>query len=140
LCCRRSRRSKNPTDNKENAAKEDQNMAVCSTWSSRAPAAVGGGRQWHASHGNADQRYSLEHDPRSICDGVDMNLLHTLVTLPPHMDANEWRAAQGELTHLFALQPFIALGFFANVNTLYGALSEFCTANSCPVMCVPGQK
>ncbi|KAL1506266.1 hypothetical protein ABEB36_005660 [Hypothenemus hampei] len=55
---------------------------------------------------------------------VDMRIL---VDLPAGLDYNEWLAS-----HTMAL--------FDHVNLVYGTVSEFCTANSCPDMTGPGQR
>ncbi|XP_073967309.1 LOW QUALITY PROTEIN: MOB kinase activator 2 [Choristoneura fumiferana] len=51
--------------------------------------------------------------------------MRQLVDLPRHLDYNEWLAS-----HTLAL--------FEHVNLVYGAVSEFCTAGSCPDMAGPG--
>ncbi|XP_061705934.1 MOB kinase activator-like 2 isoform X2 [Cydia pomonella] len=51
--------------------------------------------------------------------------MRQLVDLPRHLDYNEWLAS-----HTLAL--------FEHVNLVYGAVSEFCTASSCPDMSGPG--
>lgn len=55
---------------------------------------------------------------------MDMKLL---VDLPAGLDYNEWLAS-----HTMAL--------FEHVNLVYGTVSEFCTASSCPDMTGPGQR
>lgn len=55
---------------------------------------------------------------------MDMRLL---VDLPAGLDYNEWLAS-----HTMAL--------FDHVNLVYGSVSEFCTASSCPDMTGPGQR
>lgn len=47
--------------------------------------------------------------------------LHEAVKLPPGEDLNEWIAVN-------------TVDFFNQINMLYGTLTEFCTAESCPVM------
>ncbi|CAG5133764.1 unnamed protein product [Candidula unifasciata] len=47
-----------------------------------------------------------------------------LVTLPPMLDLNEWLA-----TH--------TMSFFNHVNLIYGAVSEYCTAETCSSMTAP---
>ncbi|GFN98738.1 mob kinase activator 2 [Plakobranchus ocellatus] len=47
-----------------------------------------------------------------------------LVALPPYLDLNEWLA-----TH--------TISFFNHVNLLYGVVSEYCTAETCPSMSAP---
>ncbi|XP_066146753.1 MOB kinase activator-like 2 [Euwallacea fornicatus] len=55
---------------------------------------------------------------------MDMKIL---VDLPGGLDYNEWLAS-----HTMAL--------FDHVNLVYGAVSEFCTATTCPDMTGPGQR
>ncbi|GFR88978.1 MOB kinase activator 2 [Elysia marginata] len=47
-----------------------------------------------------------------------------LVAIPPYLDLNEWLA-----TH--------TISFFNHVNLLYGVVSEYCTAETCPAMTAP---
>nr|XP_002130698.1 MOB kinase activator 2 isoform X2 [Ciona intestinalis] len=53
--------------------------------------------------------------------------IRKVVTKPRNIDEREWIA-----THAIAL--------FHNINQLYGTVSEFCTADTCPIMQGPGQK
>nr|AEE61711.1 unknown [Dendroctonus ponderosae] len=53
--------------------------------------------------------------------------LKILVDLPVGLDYNEWLASH-------------TMSLFDHVNLVYGAISEFCTATSCPDMTGPGQR
>jgi len=55
----------------------------------------------------------------------DIDLI-TLVTKPDHVDVREWIA-----THTISL--------FHNINLIYGTISEYCTAETCPLMQGPCQ-
>ena len=48
--------------------------------------------------------------------------LHDTVTLPEGEDINEWLAVN-------------IIDFFNEINLLYGVISEFCTDQTCPIMC-----
>mmetsp|Transcript_1822 Transcript_1822/g.2614 ORF Transcript_1822/g.2614 Transcript_1822/m.2614 type:complete len:224 (-) Transcript_1822:56-727(-) len=48
--------------------------------------------------------------------------LRAAVTLPDNEDINEWLAAN-------------TVDFFNQINLLYGSISEFCTKESCKIMC-----
>ncbi|XP_043944591.1 MOB kinase activator 2-like [Protopterus annectens] len=50
-----------------------------------------------------------------------------LVSLPPGIDQAEWLATN-------------TIAFFKMVNVFYGAMSEFCTARSCPTASAPGDR
>eukprot|EP00002_Diphylleia_rotans_P008148 TRINITY_DN1788_c0_g1_i1.p1 TRINITY_DN1788_c0_g1~~TRINITY_DN1788_c0_g1_i1.p1 ORF type:complete len:225 (-),score=62.32 TRINITY_DN1788_c0_g1_i1:206-880(-) len=50
------------------------------------------------------------------------NSLRDAVKLPPGEDLNEWLAVN-------------TVDFFNQINLIFGSISEFCTSESCPVMC-----
>jgi len=61
----------------------------------------------------------------AVCDTISEADFDQLVLMPTTMESQEWMAS-----HVLAL--------FHHVNALYGAVCEFCTKESCPVMCGPG--
>ncbi len=78
-----------------------------------------------------------------------------LTDLPGGLDNNEWMASHSQYTilkqrlrytdgrnqhsyHYYFL--FAAIGFFEHINLIYGTVSEFCTATSCPDMTAPGPR
>ena len=76
-------------------------------------------------------------------NGIIEGDLHSMLTLHPGTDQNEWMAAQSrntvaELTRCVDTDYWfclcLALSFFNHFNLLYGAISELCTTTSCPVM------
>lgn len=58
------------------------------------------------------------------------------VKLPRGEDLNEWLAVNSKL--IFFSPSFLnlvsAVDFFNEISLLYGTITEFCTADSCPVM------
>lgn len=64
-------------------------------------------------------RYSLhKHAQASLCSGINLN---QVVKLPPGEDLNDWIAVH-------------VVDFFNRINLIYGTITEFCTAHSCPRM------
>ncbi|XP_047022886.1 MOB kinase activator-like 2 isoform X2 [Helicoverpa zea] len=82
--------------------------------------------------------------------------MRQLVDLPRGLDYNEWLASHSQFHHTTptsvvnllppvrlinfnnAISSLHALALFDHVNLLYGTVSEFCTAASCPDMTGPG--
>jgi len=56
-------------------------------------------------------------------EGID---LPSLMSKPSHVDTKEWIATQ-------------TINLFHNINAIYGTISEFCTAETCPAMQGPCQ-
>ncbi|XP_059177651.1 MOB kinase activator 2-like isoform X2 [Physella acuta] len=72
---------------------------------------------------NAEEQKEYLEDP-NIKDRISDADFFKLVALPPMLDLNEWLA-----TH--------TISFFNHVNLIYGVVSEYCTADSCPIMTAP---
>jgi MOB kinase activator 1 len=61
--------------------------------------------------------------PENLCIlPMVVGRLHDISRLPPKSDKNEWLATN-------------CIQFFNQINVQYGAVSEMCTKDSCPVMC-----
>uniref|UniRef100_A0A803MG41 MOB kinase activator-like 1A n=1 Tax=Chenopodium quinoa TaxID=63459 RepID=A0A803MG41_CHEQI len=60
--------------------------------------------------------------------------LREAVKLPPGEDFNEWLAVNSKSIDSNPFYLLAAVDFFNQVNILYGTLTEFCTATSCPTM------
>jgi len=58
---------------------------------------------------------------------IPQNEINFLTDLPGGLDYNEWLASH-------------TIGFFENINYIYGTISEFCTPSSCPDMVGPGPR
>ncbi|CAL1548268.1 unnamed protein product [Lymnaea stagnalis] len=72
---------------------------------------------------NAEEQKEYLEDP-NIKDRISDADFFKLVALPNMLDLNEWLA-----TH--------TISFFNHVNLIYGVVSEYCTADSCPIMTAP---
>jgi len=125
---------------KRQPARDEAGGSSCSSGSSGADGSIS--RRYHRHKGKVGPgdgtavRESRSADLASIssasgaatlavCDTISEADFEQLVILPPSMDFQEWLAS-----HMLAL--------FHHVNALYGAVCEFCTKESCPVMCGPG--
>ncbi|KPJ01094.1 Mps one binder kinase activator-like 2 [Papilio xuthus] len=64
--------------------------------------------------------------------------MRQLVELPRGLDYNEWLASHSLL--MLRAGDVAALALFEHVNLLYGTVSEFCTAATCPDMTGPGAR
>ncbi|XP_005112185.2 MOB kinase activator-like 2 [Aplysia californica] len=71
--------------------------------------------------GEESKEYLQDHNAKDRISDADF---FKLVALPPSSDLNEWLA-----TH--------TISFFNHVNLVYGVVSEFCTAETCPAMSAP---
>lgn len=60
-----------------------------------------------------------KHANQTLSAGIDLN---EVVKLPQNEDLNDWIAVH-------------VVDFFNRINLLYGVLSEYCTDESCPIMC-----
>jgi MOB kinase activator 1 len=61
--------------------------------------------------------------------------LRKAVVLPEGEDENEWLAVNGEcLAKLRAAADETVVDFYNQINLLYGAITEFCSPQSCPEM------
>ncbi|RUS82683.1 hypothetical protein EGW08_009520, partial [Elysia chlorotica] len=72
--------------------------------------------------GEEQQKEYLQED--NLRERVSDADFFKLVAIPPYLDLDEWLA-----TH--------TISFFNHVNLLYGVVSEFCTAETCPAMSAP---
>ncbi|XP_075921506.1 MOB kinase activator 2-like isoform X1 [Petromyzon marinus] len=77
------------------------------------------GRKNEKKSAPEERRLYLEPDYVRAC--ITESELRPLITLPPSIELNEWLA-----THVTT--------FFGHVNLQYSAISEFCTAETCPLM------
>ena len=69
-------------------------------------------------HKEGTQRYNLHKFAKSIVRSGDLG---KMVELPPGAELNHWLSVH-------------TVDFYNLTNVLYGSLTEFCTAASCPVM------
>mgnify|MGYP002804141940 FL=1 len=72
---------------------------------------------------NDDQKETKPYLEKKIYEDFSLTKeqIMEIVVLPAGMDINEWLA-----THTLTL--------FNSINQIYGAITEFCTANTCPTM------